>query len=276
LSSSSGPSNQKQTVAGSSGQLLIDQPASHVTRVTISHPRRRGALDHAILDELARLLPTLDARCLIITGEGASFSSGYDLGDLPDETLPQEAEKLIAHPFTAALEAIEDYPRPTVAAINGYALGGGLELALACDIRVAAAGVELGMPPAKLGLIYSHTGLQRFIETIGAPRTREMFFTARTIDAARAERWGLVNEVVEADQLEAISVAMAAEIAAHAPLSQVGNKRIIRSLMDARAKVDPKLEQALLELRQASFRSDDFREGVRSFREKRPPEWHGR
>ena len=276
MSSSSGASSGKQTAAGASGQLLIDHPAPHVTRLTISHPRRRGALDHAILDEFTRLLPTLDARCLIITGEGASFSSGYDLGDLPDETLPQEAEKLIAHPFTAALEAIEDYPRPTVAAVNGHALGGGLELALACDIRVAADGVELGMPPAKLGLIYSHTGLRRFIETIGAPRTREMFYTARTIDAARAEQWGLVNEVVAADQLEAISVAMATEIASHAPLSQVGNKRIIRSLVDAGAEIDPKLEQALLDLRRSSFSSDDFREGVRSFREKRPPNWQGR
>ena len=97
------------------------------------------------------------------------FSSGYDLGDLADEAFAEEAEQLVAHPFTAALDALDACPVPTVAALPGHTIGGGLELALACDLRLAADGIRLGMPPAKLGLVYSHTGLRRFIEAIGGP-----------------------------------------------------------------------------------------------------------
>jgi enoyl-CoA hydratase/carnithine racemase len=154
------------------GQLLVDEPAPGVARLTISNPERRGALDHAILDAFVSTMPELDARCVIVTGEESIFSAGYDIGDLPDLVLADEAEKLIAHPFAAAIDAVEAYRYPTVAALNGHTIGGGLELALSCDLRVAASTIALGMPPGKLGLVYSHTGIRKFIDTIGAPRTR--------------------------------------------------------------------------------------------------------
>ena len=255
--------------------LLVDEPAPGITRLTISNPGKRGALDHAILDAFAQTMPQLDARCVVITGEGGIFSAGYDIGDLPDSVFADEAEKLIAHPFAAAIDAVEAYPYPTLAALNGHAIGGGLELAISCDLRIAAAPVKLGMPPAKLGLVYSHTGLRKFIDTIGAARTRELFLLGRQIDAATGLGWALVNEVVETDQLEARSLSTAAELAGNAPLAQLGNKRVIREVLEARADLDPIHEAELIALRRACFGSEDFREGVRAFAEKRPPRWRG-
>jgi enoyl-CoA hydratase/carnithine racemase len=204
------------------------------------------------------------------------FSSGYDIGDIPDDVFAQEAERLVAHPFAAALEALESCEVPTVAALPGHTIGGGLELALACDLRVAADGILLGMPPAKLGLVYSHTGLRRFLEAIGAPRTRELFLTARNVDARTALDWGLVNQVVGASDLEGAALDLAEDLAANAPLSLRGNKRAIRELLAADGRLDPEVERELIELREASFQSEDLREGVRAFGQKRPARWKGR
>jgi enoyl-CoA hydratase/carnithine racemase len=247
-----------------------------VTRLTISNPGKRGALDHAILDAIAARLPGLDARCVLITGEERTFSAGYDIGDLPEAVFADEAEKLIAHPFAAAIDAIEAYPYPTLAALGGHTIGGGLELALACDLRIAAAEIKLGMPPAKLGLVYSHTGLRRFIDAIGEARTRELFLLGGRIDADAAERWGLVNWVVPYDRLSPRALELAVELAGNAPLAQVGNKRVMRAVLDAEAQLEPEVERELIELRRSCFSSEDFREGVRAFAEKRSPHWRGR
>jgi enoyl-CoA hydratase/carnithine racemase len=261
---------------GPGGRLLIDEPAPGVARLTISNPGKRGALDHAILDRFASTLPDLEARCLLITGEGNMFSAGYDIGDLRESEFADEAEKLVAHPFTAAIEAIEAYPYPTLAALNGHAIGGGLELALSCDLRIATGTIALVMPPAKLGLVYSHTGIRKFIDTIGAARTREMFLLGRRVDARTARSWGLVNEIAEDGRLPEQALEMASELANNAPLAQRGNKRVIRAVLEAHVDIDQQTERELIELRQACFRSEDFREGVRAFAEKRPPRWQGR
>jgi enoyl-CoA hydratase/carnithine racemase len=258
------------------GRLLVDEPAAGVTRLTISNPGKRGALDHPILDAFASTLPALDARCVIITGEGDAFSAGYDIGDLPEPVFADEAERLVAHPFAAAIEAIEDYPYPLLGVLNGHAIGGGLEIALSCDLRIAAETVKLGMPPAKLGLVYSHTGIRKFIDTIGAVRTREMFLLGRRIDAQTAHDWSLVNALVASDELAQTGLEMASELAGNAPLAQSGNKRVIRAVLDAQGAIDPHTERELIELRRACFASEDFREGVRAFAEKRAPRWEGR
>ncbi len=258
------------------GELRLDWPAPLVARLTISNPEKRGALDRQLLDDFVRVVPALDARALIITGEDKMFSAGYDIRDLPSELLAEEAEELIAHPYTEAVEAVQDFPYPTLAALKGHALGGGLELAVACDLRVAAADIALGMPPAKLGLIYSHTGLRSFIDLIGAGRTRELFLTGRRITATKALSWGLVNEVISTDELADWTLRLAAEMAdENAPLSQRGNKRMIRALLAAQDALDPDLEAQLTDLRRSSFGSSDFAEGVLAFREKRAPRWRG-
>jgi enoyl-CoA hydratase/carnithine racemase len=258
------------------GKLRRDEPAPHVVRLTIDNPAKRNALDHDILDALAAVLPALDARCLILAGAGPVFSAGYDIGALPRENFAAEAAALVAHPFHAAVAALDAVPVPVVAAVGGHAIGGGLELALSCDIRVCSTEARLGMPPARLGLVYSHTGLRKFIDAIGAPRTRELFFTARNVPAQEALDWGLVAELVPPGEVAARAVEMAAGIAANAPLSLRGNKAVIRALLDAEGELDPAAEAELVALREACFRSQDFLEGVRAFGEKRTPRWTGR
>jgi enoyl-CoA hydratase/carnithine racemase len=259
------------------GRLLVDEPAPGVTRLTISNPAKRGALDHAILDGFTSTLAETDARCVIITGEHTTFSAGYDIGDLRgNDQFADEADRLVANPFAAALDAVEAYPYPTLAALNGHAIGGGLELALACDLRIAAGTIALGMPPAKLGLVYSHTGIRKFIDTIGAPRTRELFLVGRRIDARTAREWGLVNAIAEDGRVAEEALELATEITGNAPLAEQGNKRVIRAVLAAQGAMDPDTERELIELRRACFASEDFREGVRAFAEKRPPRWQGR
>ncbi len=258
------------------GELLHDEPADGVLRLTMSNPAKRNALDHAILDGIAEALGATDARCVILTGAEGMFSSGYDIGDIPDDVFAVEAERLVAHPFTSAIDALDAFDRPTVAACGGHTIGGGLELALACDLRVAADGVKLGMPPAKLGLVYSHTGLRRFLDAIGAPRTRELFLLGRNVDAATALSWGLVNRVAGPDEVQDLALELAAELAANAPLSVRGNKRVLRALLEAEGALEAEVEREMIALRAECFASEDMREGVRAFAEKRPPAWRGR
>ena len=258
------------------GKLRLDFPAPHVARLTIDNPAKRNALDHAILDAFAAVVPELGARCLLVTASGPVFSAGYDIGGLPRDEFAHRAEALVAHPFHDAIEALEAFPFPSVAALNGHAIGGGLELALSCDLRLASEEAKVGMPPAQLGLVYSHTGLRKFVDAVGAARTRELFFTARNVSAGRAQEWGLVNEVMPAGELEARAVEYAAGIAELAPLSQRGNKRVLGELLAAEGALDPDTERELVELREACFRSEDLYEGVRAFAEKRRPEWRAR
>ncbi len=261
------------------GKLLLDSPAEAVVRIRISNPERRNALDHEILDALAETLPRLDrgieTRCVLITGEPPVFSAGYDIASIPAETFERDAEALVAHPFHAAMEKLAAHPWPTVAAINGHCLGGGLELAITCDLRICAAGAKLGMPPAKLGLVYGHTGLRKFLDTVGLARTKELFLTGRNFEAARGEEMGLVNEVVADERLEDAAVALAAEIASHAPISMGGNKHAIDLLNECPILTEQQ-EAGLVALRESCFASEDLREGIRAFAERRKPQWRGR
>jgi enoyl-CoA hydratase/carnithine racemase len=262
-----------------SGRLLLDHPADAVARLTLSNVEKRNALDHDVLDALAEALPRLDRgieiRCVIVTGAGDVFSAGYDIGDIPEQSFERDAEALVAHPFHAAMEALSAHPYPVVAAINGHCLGGGLELAVRCDLRLAAEGAKLGMPPARLGLIYGHTGLRRFIDVIGVARTKELFLTGRNVDARRAAEIGLVNGVVPRAEIEGAAVGLAADIASNAPLAARGNKHAIETLASF-PRLTPDQEKELVELRRSCFGSEDFREGIRAFAEKREPRWTGR
>jgi len=271
-----GEGGERTELAG--GKIVLDHPAPAVARLTISNPARRNALDHDILGALAEVMPQLDRgidiRCVMITGDGEIFSAGYDIGGIPDESFSTDAEALVAHPFHAAMEAISAHPYPTLAAINGHCLGGGLELAVRCDLRLATVSAKLGMPPAKLGLIYSHTGLQKFVDVVGYARTKELFLTGRNISAPRAMAIGLINDTVPDGKLPDEAVGLAAEVAEGAPLSARGNKRAIETI-NSYPRLTPEQEQELVELRRSCFESEDFREGIKAFAEKRRPKWRG-
>jgi enoyl-CoA hydratase/carnithine racemase len=270
-------------IALADGKLLVDEPVERVVRLTISNPAKRNALDHPILDAISATLaelatPQSRARCILVTGAGGMFSAGYDIGDIgeiPEADFEARAERLVAHPFTQAIDALAAFPGPTLAVLAGHTIGGGLELALSCDLRVAHDGVKLGMPPAKLGLVYSHTGLRRFIDAIGATRTRELFLLGQHIDAPTALSWGLVNRVASPEQLDHVGLELARELAANAPLSQTGNKRVIAELLRAGSELPADVEAELVALRHASFASEDLREGMRAFAERRPARWRG-
>lgn len=262
------------------GKLLVDEPASSIVRLTIRNRAKQNALDHPILDAISATLAELasspeEVRCVLVTGAHGIFSAGYDIGELPDSDFEERAERLIAHPFTEAIDALEAFPQPTMAVLPGHAIGGGLELALACDLRIAADRAKLSMPPAKLSLVYSHMGLKRFIDAIGAPRTRELFLLGKSIDASTALAWGLVNRVVGEAELEALSLDLAGTLASNAPLAQVGNKHVIAMLLRAEDRLTDDVEQELIEMRRSSFASLDMREAIRAFAEKRLPRWQG-
>jgi enoyl-CoA hydratase/carnithine racemase len=261
------------------GELLLDFPAEAVARFTLNNPDKRNPLSHPVLDALAETLPRLDhgidVRCVVITGAGKAFSAGYDIGAIADDSFERDAEALVAHPFNAAMDAVSAHPFPVLAAINGHCLGGGLELAVRCDMRLCAAEAKLGMPPAKLGLIYGHTGLERFIDCVGVPRTKELFLTGRVLGGERAEEIGLVHEVHPAAEIEARSLELASLIAANAPLSLRGNKYAIE-LLSQFPRLSPKQVDELVALRESCFSSEDLREGILAFGEKRDPQWKGR
>ena len=268
---------RREDLAG--GKLVLDFPAEAVARLRLNNPEKRNPLDHDVLDALAEVLPRLDrgidVRCVIITGAGKAFSAGYDIGAIPAESFERDAEALVAHPFTAAMDAVSAHPFPVVAALNGHCLGGGLELAVRCDLRIAAAGAKVGMPPAKLGLIYGHTGLERFIDVIGVAHTRDLFLTGRVLAADEALHMGLVGKVVPDDTIEDAALGLAQVLASNAPLSMKGNKRAIETLARF-PRLSAEQERELIELRESCFASEDFREGVQAFSQKREPRWKGR
>lgn len=265
--SSTDPDSPSEPIELAGGRLLLDRPADHVARLTISNFAKRNALDHALLQAITTAVRDLDARCVLLTGAQGMFSAGYDIGELPEEMFAEDPEPIAA---------LEGYPYATVAVLSGHAIGGGLELALACDLRIAATEIMVGMPPAKLGLVYSHTGVQRFLDTIGAARTRELFLLGRNIPVEQALDWGLVNWIVPPEALESAALDLARDLAATAPLSLCGNKRVIGEMMAARRTLPAETERELAAQRAVSFASEDFDEGVRAFAEKRPPRWRGR
>jgi enoyl-CoA hydratase/carnithine racemase len=248
------------------GTLRVEKNGN-LALLTFANPNKRNALDPALLHALVEAvtgLPSQGVRAAVLTAEGDIFSSGYDIQAL-EGAAPEDRH---AQPLQRAISALIDGPLPVVAALPGLAIGGGCELACACDLRVAHAGVALQMPPVRLGLVYPAAGLRRFLALIGASRTREMFLTAAKIPADRALTWGLVDRVVPADQVLACATELATEIAVGSPQAVRGMRRLLSQLQPP---LPPATDDALEQLVRAAFDSDDAVEARRAFRERRPP-----
>lgn len=246
-----------------------------VAWLSLTNPERRNAVTPRTLADLRRHLEAMwedrAVRCIALTGDGGkAFSAGYDLRSFA-ETGEGPAEA--ADDLVATLQLLTDVPKPTVAVINGHAVGAGCEIAVACDIRWSIASATLGMPPAKLGLVYSPQGVSRFLALLGPAHTAELFYAARNIDAARAAAIGLVNEVFAPEVFEAEVKARLAEIAGLAPWSHAGHALLIRRL--SRTALGAEDAAALAVVRERAFRSADAAEGLAAFLEKRKPVFKG-
>jgi enoyl-CoA hydratase/carnithine racemase len=235
-------------------------------------------ITEALLGQLADALAVLtvaaagEVRAVVVTGSGErAFSAGSDVGEFEAQRGPGGRERLDLEARVS--RALGDLPMPTIAAIEGNVLGGGLELALACDLRVASSRARLGLPEVRLAVTPGAGGTQRLPRIIGPARARELILTGRVVDAAEAHRIGLVNEVVQAGGARARANEIAEEIASRGPLAVRAAKRLI----DASTELD--LDAGLaaeLEASERIFATDDLLEGAASFFEKREPDYHGR
>jgi enoyl-CoA hydratase len=257
----------------SAPRILLEREQTVVT-LTLNRPDKLNAIDGAMLEALDEALSRLEAdqkcRAVILTGAGRAFSAGADIKEWTALT-PQEfgpSWGLRGHRLFDRLAALAP---PVIAAINGIAFGGGLEMALCADIRIAAEGARLGLPEVTIGAIPGWGGTQRLPRLVGSGRARQMILTGQPIDAHRAEAYGLVTEVVAADALVGRALELAQQIAANAPLAVQAAKRLI----DAALPTSP---AATLEVSasMASGATEDAREGRSSFLERRPPRYRGR
>jgi len=260
---------------------LLTEEAGNILTLTLNRPEKRNALTPEMLvrvyEELRFHVSKDRVRVVIFRGAGdRAFSSGYDINAIPTGVSP-EMEKLLQNksPFELAVESIVNFPYPVIAMLNGFAFGGACDLAVACDMRIAADHVQMGMVPARLGMVYFPEGLQRFVRTIGLSRTKEMFFTARHYKTDRLKEMGLVDHVVSQGELASFTYALAKEIAANAPLSLRGIKRIL-NLISASGRLDESQQAEANKLVQTSLESADLKEGQAAFLEKRKPVFRGK
>ena len=241
---------------------------------TIDRPERRNALSADLCDELtAHLRGNPGLRVVIITGSGdKAFSAGADLARRASDTssLQHGGRDTFRPSFEALLDTIVGLPAPVLAAVNGAALGAGMQLAVACDLRLAAPQATFGIPSGRLGVLLSASNISRLATVVGQPMARDLLFTARTLDVAEAEQAGLIQR--RADDVLGAAKELAAEIAALAPLSLAGHKRALNLVA---GELAPQSRKEIEELESAAFQSADLQEGLTAFAEKRAPRFRG-
>jgi len=261
---------------GATGKILT-RKEGRVGYLVFDNPERHNAVALEMWADAARVLDDFarDARVgvVVLTGTGnKAFVSGADISKFEDERGSEAAVDRYSAAVEKTYTAVHDFPKPTIAMIRGHCIGGGLGLAVCCDIRVVADQSRFAMPAAKLGLGYDLAGVRRFMELLGPSFTKEMFFTARPFDAAEARAMGLANRVVADAEIEAYVADYAETIAANAPLTIAAVKFIVGELL----KDEPERDQAqCTALVRRCFASRDYEEGRRAFMEKRNPVFSG-
>ena len=256
-------------------QNILLETKDRVSILTINRPDKRNALNQATRDEILHALDSLhasaDSRVLIVTGAGdKAFIAGADIGEFEGRTAITQRESMKG---PRIFDAVEEFPKPVIAMINGFCLGGGMELALACDLRFAADNAKLGQPEINLGIIPGGGGTQRLTRLVGEGKSMELILTGDLIDAAQAKAIGLVNEVFPAAELQDRVRAVAVRIAEKSPIALQLAKEAVKTASRTNLREGLDRETDLFCL---TFGSEDKAEGVRAFLEKRKAEFKGR
>lgn len=249
-----------------------------VGRVIFHNPARRNALSLTMWEATAEIVEALAAdpeiRVIVVRGKGEqAFAAGADISRFQEERHGVEAVENYNRITERAFASLQQAGKPTIALIHGFCIGGGMALAISCDLRFCAPDARFAVPAAKLGLGYGFAGVRRLTQLVGPAFAQEIFFTARQFDADQAQAMGLVNRVVEKAELDQVVAETAATIAANAPLTVAAVKRsVIELLKDPGDRDMDRCEAAI----RACFDSEDYLEGRQAFLEKRPPRFRGR
>ncbi len=254
-------------------ELVLIHCTDHVFTITLNRPDKRNAMSSALMKALVAAVREAavnrEARVVVLRGSGPAFCAGLDLDEFAEPLASGRLDDILVADVLAPLEAC---PQPTIAVVHGDALAGGCQLALHCDLRIAAPGARFGMPVARLGLAAPYPLTLKLVETIGTSATKELLFTGETIDAERALRLGLVNRVVPAAVLEEESRTLATCIAANAPIAVRAMKEYVRRASRALTSIP---HDDLAALADGVHRSSDLQEGLRARHEKRRPTFRG-
>jgi len=257
---------------------MLTRKEGHVGYLIFNNPERHNAVSLDMWDATTRMLEAFakddEVRVVVITGAGGkAFVSGADVSKFESERSSLEDTKIYNASVEKAYAGVQEFPKPTIAMIRGYCIGGGVGLAVCCDLRICSDNSRFAVPAAKLGLGYSFAGLRRLTDVVGPAFAREIFFTARQFDAEEAKAMALVNRVVPQAELESYVKTYADTIAANAPLTVTSVKYIIGEVMKDETKRDL---ARCGEMVDACFASNDFIEGRRAFMEKRKPVFTGK
>lgn len=263
-----------ETVLGDAAAHLSVTRDGGVVTVAFTRPDKHNAISYAMWHAFGRLMPALaeDDSCdvVVVRGTpGGPFSAGADIGEFSTLRADPDGARLYGEAVEAGEQAVIGFPKPTVALIEGFAIGGGSQIALACDLRVCETGSRFGITPAKLGIVYALPSTARLVEVVGAAWARWILFTGELLDADTALRIGLVHEVVEPGAVEARAYDLAGTMASRARISLVGGKEMV-----ARASADLLEEDdEVLAVYQQSWTSAEYAEGVQAFLAKRAPDF---
>ena len=254
--------------------LILEPTDAGVALLRLNRPEALNALNSVLLGELVSVLDVLEAdddvRCVVLTGSDRAFAAGADIKEMSSKSY---AEMFKADFFTGPAQRIERFRKPVVAAVAGYALGGGCELAMMCDFIIAAETAKFGQPEINLGVMPGIGGTQRLTRFVGKSKAMDMILTARMMDAAEAERSGLVSRVVPADKLIEEAMAAAKKIAAQSPLAVMMNKELVETAYETTLTQGVATERRLFH---SLFAFEDQKEGMAAFVEKRKPDFKGR